>query len=148
MKIKRSGKLSLGMLVDKPYPHPALKDRKEISARCFQLSLVAFDLYSELVEKQDFELASKLLNSAKSVRGKVDFSFSAESKAEYIKRLSAAMNNLLELRYWIKTLQMKYLLSGGSDRCAEMANEIIMVLNFMLEKTATGKYNIQVPHIN
>ncbi len=76
-----------------------------IKTKSFDFALRVLKLYRYLItEKKEFVLSKQLLRSATSIGAMVRESEHAESKADFIHKLSIALKEANETEYWIELL--------------------------------------------
>ncbi len=76
-----------------------------IKQKSFELALRTIELYKVLQsEKKEFILSKQLLKSGTSVGAMVRESEHAESKADFIHKLSVALKESNETQYWLELL--------------------------------------------
>ncbi len=76
-----------------------------IKTKSFDFALRVLKLYRYLItEKKEFVLSKQLLRSATSIGAMVRESEHAESKADFIHKLSVALKEANETEYWIELL--------------------------------------------
>lgn len=145
MSFRKPVKLNLGILIDKPYPHPSCQDQQGI----LSLAFAAFDsiylLFTELTESGYFELAERLLKTSLPVRGKLEATFAAENRNDYRNGLRETEEYLERVRFWLKEVQMRMPYTKCTDESVDRINELINILNYL--KGFYGKTTVQSQYI-
>jgi hypothetical protein len=133
MRANKNKRLNLGLLVDKPFPHPTQKDSKGIINLCFELSDSVYDMYCHLLTGKESRLGERALITSNRIGKRLTHAFATENKAEYLENMELAMDAVVETRFWLKEIQMKFDYSDFYDEAVERANELIAVLSYISE---------------
>ncbi|MCS6822921.1 MAG: four helix bundle protein [Cytophagaceae bacterium] len=115
-----------------------------IIEKTFKFSVSMIELYVLLLKNEEFEISEKILKSGLLIRDKAQEACSALSIQEKHAYLIEAYHNAVQVRYWLKMLQMKYLVNHGCDDCVEKINEIINIMNVLNRKY--GQFNINLQY--
>lgn len=75
----------------------------------FQFSLLVIELYKGLVHNKEFVISKQLLRSGTSIGANVEEAMAAQSKREFIAKMSLASKEARETRYWIRLLDKSQL---------------------------------------
>ena len=75
----------------------------------FDFSLKIIQLYRNLTQKNEFVLSKQLLRSGTSVGANVEEAIAAVSRKEFINKLSIALKEARETKYWIRILDRSQL---------------------------------------
>ncbi len=102
----------------------ALKDKS------FEFALDVIVAYKLLIEKEkEYVMSKQLLRSATSVGANIREAQNAESKADFLHKLSISQKECDESLYWLDLLyHSKYLAQADYDRLAQSANSILKML--------------------
>lgn len=108
--------------------------------KTFSFALKVIEVYKHLVaDKKEFVLSKQLLRSGTSIGANVNEAIEAQSKADFIHKLSIALKEARETHYWIRLLME----SGYLDSDLFLINsvtELIRILTAII-KTTKGKNN-------
>lgn len=104
--------------------------RNVIKEKSFEFAIRVVMLYKYLVEeKKEFILSKQLLRSGTSVGAMVRESEHAESKADFIHKLSIALKEANETEYWLELLfKSEYIDTKTFEFHATDIKEILRVL--------------------
>jgi len=138
MKLNKNKKLNLGILVDRPFPHPSGKDQKGIMLLAFDLTDCIYELYAEMILMQENILAEKLIKASVRHLRSMQNAFATANESEYRNETESVIDALVEIRFWLKELQMKYEFSTLSDESVEKVNALIIIVNYLAGKTQTN----------
>ena len=75
-----------------------------IVTKTFNFSKEVIKLYINLKKDKVFELASQLIRSATSIGANVEEAQAAQSKRDFISKMSIAAKEARETRYWLRLL--------------------------------------------
>lgn len=81
-----------------------MKTENIILDKSFDFSLMIIDLYKILVSQKEFVLSKQLLRCATSVGANVEEASAAQTKKDFILKMSIASKEARETRYWLKLL--------------------------------------------
>ncbi|WP_425076788.1 four helix bundle protein [Psychroserpens sp. S379A] len=117
-----------------------MKKENVIKTKSFQFAIKIVELYKILtVSKREFVMSKQLLKSGTSIGANVRESEHAESKADFIHKLSIALKEANETEYWLDLLkQTEYL--ENSDYLA-LKNDIKELLKILISIIKSSKNN-------
>jgi four helix bundle protein len=81
-----------------------MKTDNKIQEMSFDFSLLIINLYKKLVENKEYVLSKQLLRSATSIGANVEEAIAAQSKRDFISKMSIASKEARETRYWLRLL--------------------------------------------
>ena len=109
-----------------------------IADKTFKFSLRIIDVYKELVNsKKEYVLSKQLLRAGTSIGANVNEAIEAQSKADFIHKLSIALKEARETEYWIKLLIGSDYLNSSSG----LNNEICEIIKILTAIIKTAKDN-------
>lgn len=111
--------------------------------KTFQFSLKVMDLYVLLLKNNEFELAEKILKNSITIRENIEESFASISMQDNVGKLSEALHNATQVRFWLKLIQMKNISHTCCDETVEGINEIINILNYLSLENNSYKLKLQ-----
>jgi len=117
-----------------------MKKENVIKTKSFLFSVRIVNLYKFLtLEKKEFVISKQLLRSGTSVGANVRESEHAESKADFIHKLSIALKEANETEYWLDLLkETDYLGETEYVSIQENIKELLKLLVSII-KTSKGK---------
>ncbi|WMJ75503.1 four helix bundle protein [Cytophagaceae bacterium ABcell3] len=131
------------------FPELKMKKDMQIVPKAFDFSLRVLELYIELLKVNEFDLSEKLLKSGTGIRTTIEDSLATVDRQERFNSIALASREAVEVRYWLKLIQMKYFISGSVlDDCVEKINEIINLLNIMSGEGSKNKELINSINFN
>ena len=108
--------------------------------KTFSFALKIISLYKELSSnKKEYVLSKQILRSGTSIGANVSEATEAQSKADFVHKLSIALKEARETEYWIRLLIGAEYLSPSTP-LKEDINEIIRILTAII-RTSKGKNN-------
>lgn len=113
---------------------------KLIRHRSFRLAVSVVKLYQELINKKEFVISKQLLRSATAIGAMVREGEHAESKKDFIHKLSIAQKEINETLYWLELLSVTNLLE--SERFSEVRNETEQIMRMTIRIIKTSKANL------
>lgn len=113
---------------------------KLIRQRSFRLAVSVVKLYQELINKKEFVISKQLLRSATAIGAMVREAEHAESKKDFIHKLSIAQKEINETLYWLELLSVTNLLER--ERFSEVHNETEQIMRITTRIIKTSKANL------
>ncbi len=108
-----------------------------IVTKTFNFSKEIIKLYIHLKKDKVFELASQLFRSATSIGANVEEAQAAQSKKDFIAKMSIAAKEAREIRYWLRLLDESDLTIKDIKHLLKEIEEIINILTKII-KTSSG----------
>jgi len=114
--------------------------RSILKDKSFEFALLVVRLYKTLVEtKKEYVLSKQLLRSGTSIGANIREAQNAESKADFVHKLSIAQKECDESLYWLELLHKSdYLTDNEFNEFHSKANEL---LNMLRSAILTTKQN-------
>ena len=113
-------------------PFTIIKVMKEnvLKDKSYEFALRIVRLYKYLVsEKKEFVLSKQILRSGTSVGANVEEANQAQSKADFIHKLSIAQKEAFETDYWLRLLRdSNYLTANQTESLIENCRELQKLL--------------------
>ena len=110
---------------------------KKIDERTFDFALEIIDLYKYLIENKEYVLSKQLLRAGTSIGANVQEAQAAQSKADFISKMSIASKEARETKYWLRLLSKSGYLNECS-RGAEMLAEVDSIINIITKIVKTS----------
>ncbi len=111
--------------------------------KTFRFSLKVMDLYILLIKNGEYELAEKILKSSVVIRENIEEAFASITVQDNVGKLSEALHNAAQVRFWLKLIQMKNMVHTCCEESVEGINEIINILNYLSLESNDYKLNLQ-----
>lgn len=117
-----------------------MKTENRILEMTFDFSLQIISLYKVLVEKKEFVLSKQLLSSGTSIGANVEEANAAQTKKDFIAKMSIASKEGRESRYWLKLLDKSKLVEIDYS---SYLTQIEHIINILTKIVKTSQESIQ-----
>lgn len=107
-----------------------------IQIKTFDFALSVIKLYSICKSQGEFVISKQLLRSGTSIGANVEEGIAAQSKKDFVSKLSIANKEARETRYWLKLLNQSNLVAADFDNYLVEVEAIINILTKIV-KTAS-----------
>ena len=119
-----------------------MKSEIKINDRCFKFSLRIIEIYKHLQSKKEYILSKQLLRSGTSIGANVEEAQAAQSKKDFISKMSIASKEARESNYWIRLLEHSNYLNDYNKK-EELSIEIKSIVNILTKIVKTATQNLQ-----
>jgi four helix bundle protein len=110
-----------------------MEKRNVIKEKSFAFAIEIVFLYKVLAERKEFILSKQLLRSGTSIGANIRESEHAQSKADFIHKLSIALKEANETEYWIDLLfETKYLSQTEFENIKPNIIELLKLLTSII----------------
>ena len=99
-----------------------------IVIKSFDFALGIISLYQKLINEKEFVLSKQLLRSGTSIGANVQESISAQSKKDFINKLSISLKEARETKYWLSLLNQSNLTQIDLSVYLIQIEELIKIL--------------------
>jgi four helix bundle protein len=106
--------------------------------KTFNFSKEIVNLYIQLKNENIYELASQLFRSGTSIGANVEEAQAAQSKKDFIAKMSISAKEARETRYWLKLIDETHITKIDVKSSLVEINEIINILTKII-KSSSGK---------
>jgi len=110
-----------------------------IQKRSLSYALSIVKLYKALKAQHEYEFARQLLKSSTSIGANIEESIAAQSRADFVSKLSIALKEAQESRYWLIVLDESHLIHYNYDTYLQDIDEIIRILASIVKTTKQTK---------
>jgi four helix bundle protein len=115
-----------------------MEKKNVIKEKSFAFAIEIVSLYKILAERKEFVLSKQLLRSGTSIGANVRESEHAQSKADFIHKLSIALKEANETEYWIDLLfETKYLSQTEFENIKPSIIELLKLLTSIINTSKT-----------
>jgi four helix bundle protein len=105
-----------------------------IQKKSFAFALSIIKLYKILTSKNEWVISKQLLRSATSIGANVEEAIAAQSRKDFVHKMSIASKEARETRYWLKLLNESKL---AEVDCSEYLSEIDQVISVLVKIVKT-----------
>jgi four helix bundle protein len=124
--------------MENPIPTSINKRPNALKEKSYRFALQIIRAYQDLQkDKREFVLSKQLLRSGTAIGALVEEANQAESKADFIHKLSIANKEANETKYWIRLLIDSEILD--SPRGLEMLSECNEIVKILASSIITSK---------
>lgn len=107
-----------------------------IVERTFNFSKEIIKLYVGLKDEKIYELASQLFRSGTSIGSNVEEAQAAQSKKDFISKMSISAKEARETRYWLKLIDETSISKRDVKSLLVEINEIINILTKIIKSSS------------
>lgn len=112
-----------------------MKSENKILEMSFNFALEIVALYKLIVDKKEFILSRQLLRSGTSIGANVEEAIAAQSRKDFISKMSIASKEARETRYWLRLLSKSSLVTLDYSPQLASAEHIINILTKIVKTT-------------
>lgn len=119
-----------------------MKNDNVLVDKSFQFAIRVVKLYKYLCDdKKEFILSKQLLRSGTSIGANINESQDAQSKNDFVAKLSISLKEARESKYWLELLkETNYLTSKEAE---SILNDLEEVIKLLVSIIKTAKENIK-----
>src|SRR5690554_5817458 len=88
-----------------------MKTENLIADKTFDFALDIIDFYIQLKDEKEYVLSKQLLRSGTSIGANVEEAIAAQSKKDFINKMSIASKEARETKYWLRLLSESKIVS-------------------------------------
>ncbi|MEO8043001.1 MAG: four helix bundle protein [Acidobacteriota bacterium] len=105
--------------------------------KSYAFALRTINLYKHLAErKREYIVSKQVLRSGTSIGANIAEANQAQSRADFISKLSIALKEAVETEYWLNLLRdARYLTKKEADSILFDCEELIRILTAIIKKT-------------
>src|SRR5260221_4888373 len=104
-----------------------------ILVKSFDFALIIIKLYSTLVEQKEYVLSKQLLRSGTSIGANIEEATVAQSRNDFIAKMSIASKEARETHYWIRLLGASNLVAIDMAPYLSQIEELIRMLTSIVK---------------
>lgn len=112
-----------------------MKKENIIQTKSFDFALQIIDLYVKLKEEKEFVISKQVLKSGTSIGANVEEATAAQSRRDFISKMSIASKEARETRYWLRLLQKSNLTQIDVSEWMVSINGIVRILTSIVKTT-------------
>jgi len=109
-----------------------------IQDKSFDFALQVIGLYQWLVDNREYILSKQVLRSGTSIGACVEEGLAAESRKDFVHKMSIAAKEARETRYWLRLLQRSQLVPMDYTTYLNEINHITRLLTRIVKSTKEG----------
>lgn len=106
-----------------------MKTESLVAGKAYAFALAVIKLYKFLLERKEFVLSKQLLRSGTSIGANINEAVSAQSKRDFVHKLSISLKEGRETIYWLRLLKdSNYIEELEFNKLYNSCEEIIKML--------------------
>jgi four helix bundle protein len=110
-----------------------------ILVKSFQFALEIIALYCQLRDRREYDLSRQLLRSGTSIGANVEEATAAQSRSDFLSKMSVASKEARETRYWLRLLkESRLVVDIDMTEALEHVEELIRILTSIVKTTKEG----------
>ncbi|MDH4404359.1 MAG: four helix bundle protein [Flavobacterium sp.] len=106
-----------------------------IVTKTFDFALSIVDLFIELKKENEFIISKQILRSATSVGANVEEAIAAQSRKDFIHKMSIASKEARETKYWLRLLDKSNLTSISMSNYLIEIEHILNIITKIIKTT-------------
>ncbi|MBW2961441.1 four helix bundle protein [Mesonia aestuariivivens] len=116
-----------------------MKTENIIADKTFKFSLSIISLFKKLQEEKEFIISKQMLRSSTSIGANVQEATAAQSKRDFINKMSIASKEARETKYWLRLLSESEL---TEINVSNEIREITHIINIITKIIITARKNV------
>jgi four helix bundle protein len=109
-----------------------------IATKTFDFALSIINLFIELKKENEFIISKQIMRSGTSIGANVEEAIAAQSKKDFINKLSIASKEARETKYWLKLLNKSELTKISVDVYLIEIEHIINIITKIIKTSQEG----------
>jgi four helix bundle protein len=118
-----------------------MKPKNIIQEKSYAFALEIIKLFKELKNQREFIISKQVLRSSTAVGAMVEEAIGAESKKDFIHKMSISYKEARETHYWIRLLKDSDMLPKQKADKLLLSNEEILKIIGSIQKSAKANLN-------
>jgi four helix bundle protein len=118
-----------------------MKTENKILEMSFDFSLQVINLYKKLIENREFVLSKQLLRSATSIGANIEEATAAQTKKDFIMKMTIASKEARETRYWLRLLDKSKMVDLDYDPYLQAIEHIINIVTKIVKTSQESLLN-------
>jgi four helix bundle protein len=105
-----------------------MKTENKILELTFDFSLRIISLYKELIQQNEYVISKQILRSSTSIGANVEEANAAQTKKDFIMKMSIASKEARETKYWLRLLDKSQIIKYSYEEYLKTIDHIINIL--------------------
>jgi four helix bundle protein len=106
-----------------------------IQDKSFEFALTIITLFKNLQAEREFIISKQLLRSGTSIGANVEEAIAAQSRKDFISKISISLKKARETHYWLRLLDKSNLTNMNIDMYLSDSFELISILSAIVKTT-------------
>jgi four helix bundle protein len=113
----------------------------KIDERSFEFALEIIELYKFLVNRKEYVLSKQILRSGTSIGANVQEAQAAQSRADFLSKMSIASKEARETKYWLRLLSQSGYLDDYQKKVSllESSQSMINIITKIVKTTKESR---------
>lgn len=107
-----------------------------VQEKSFEFALKIIGLHKRLIENSEYVLSKQLLKAGTSIGANVEEGIAAQSRRDFLSKMSIATKEARETRYWLKLLDQAGVAKIDYTDYLHDINRLIKILTSIVKTTA------------
>lgn len=107
-----------------------------VRKKSYDFALEAIGLFRILQAQKEYVLSKQFLKSATSIGANVEEANAAQSKRDFLSKMSIAAKEARETHYWLRLLQDSQIIEHDFSKSIEKTEELIRILTSIVKTTS------------
>ncbi|MBK6445942.1 MAG: four helix bundle protein [Bacteroidetes bacterium] len=114
-----------------------MEHKSIVGKKSYDFALSIIELYKELISNnKEYVLSKQVIRSGTSIGANINEALAAESKKDFVHKLSIAVKEARETYYWLNLLKdSKYITAEKYNELGPQCDELIKMLNSIILTT-------------
>lgn len=118
-----------------------MKKENLIQEKAFAFSLLAIELYKQLIKNKEYVLSKQLLRSATSIGANVEEALAGYSKKDFAAKMSIASKEARETNYWLRLIEAAKLTEYDFSMIKTESERLVKILTAIVKTTQSNLKN-------
>ena len=107
-----------------------------IKDKSYRFAIEIVHLYKEMVNENEFVLSKQIVRSGTSIGANVEEAIAAQSRKDFISKMSIASKEAREVNYWLRLLKDTKLVNvNGIDQLLKESEEMIRIITSIVKSS-------------
>lgn len=114
-----------------------MKDQNKsiVADKAFTFAVSIVELYKELIKNREYVLSKQLLKSSTSIGANIEEALAAQSKRDFLSKISISSKEARETHYWLRLYQETQIVSNDYSDFIDRVEELIRMLTSIAKTT-------------
>jgi len=118
-----------------------MKTENKILELTFDFSLQIINLYKLLIQQNEYVISKQILRSATSIGANVEEANAAQTKKDFITKMSIASKEARETKYWLRLLDKSQIIKYDYTEHLKKIDHIINILTKIVKTSQESLMN-------
>ena len=119
-----------------------MKTDSIILEKTLAFSLMAIDCYKKMTAQNEYILSKQFLRSSTAIGANVNEATAAQSKKDFISKMSIASKEARETKYWLTLLERSQIVKMDLSPLIQEINEITRILTSIVKTSIENELHV------